>query len=225
MSKDIKETRRSLPHTKPEQVEILVGFLENNHKAMMTIKGESGGKNAPVQSGTAFADNKKVFEAMAEAINRKCKFTDESTKWDYETARNRWGGIYRKYTDAVSMSRKTGEGVDSTKDGDDTFEDKMEHMCPCFGRLDALFGSRQSVRPHNVSALGVVKKDKQNKHEEEDDEQEEAKSGDDIDEEVVTKKREKTPEKKDDKKSTHKRRKLKKTNAKGDESLSSIQLT
>jgi hypothetical protein len=67
------------------------------------------------------------------------------------------------------MSRTTGEGVDGTRDGQATFEDKLEKACPCFARLDALFGSRQSVRPTSVVMSGAVPRDEEKNDDVEDD--------------------------------------------------------
>ena len=152
------EKRRGLPHTSTQQVEVMCAFLEENPKAKACLMGETGGKNAPVVSGVAFTDKRHVYREMAKKVNRRCKLAD-TLKWTEEVARNRWDGIYTKYTKAVTMSKTTGEGVDATKDGHVSFEDKLEKACPCFARIDALFGSRQSVRPHSVVMTGAAAND------------------------------------------------------------------
>jgi hypothetical protein len=149
------DRRRKLPHTSPEQVAVLCAFLEETPRAKACLVGDAGGKNAPLLSGTSFSDKRQVYREMAKRVNRKCR-PEKALEWTEEVAKNRWDGIYTKYTRAVTLSRTTGEGVDGTRDGQATFEEKLEKACPCFARLDALFGSRQSVRPTSVVMAGAV---------------------------------------------------------------------
>jgi hypothetical protein len=162
------DKRRKLPHTSAKQVEVLCAFLEETPKAKACLVGDAGGKNAPLLSGTAYSDKKQVYREMAKRVNKKCKLA-KTLEWTEEVAKNRWEGIYTKYTKAVTMSRTTGEGVDGTRDGQATFEDKLEKACPCFARLDALFGSRQSVRPTSVVMSGAVPRDEEKNDDVDDD--------------------------------------------------------
>ena len=86
---DKKTKRKSMPHTTKEQVEFLVGFLEETPKALKCLKGEAGGKNTNVQSGQEFSDKKMVYAAMAKVVNKKGKIADKELKWTDKVADNR----------------------------------------------------------------------------------------------------------------------------------------
>lgn len=64
----------------------------------------------------------------------------------------RWIRIKDKYMDAKKRFNRTGEGLDDEDTTRNIFnlKAKQEVMCPCFDLLDAIYGHKANVTPHET---------------------------------------------------------------------------
>jgi hypothetical protein len=87
-----------------------------------------------------------AYQDLAEYVNTKC-----STNWTKDACQNRYTAYYKLYKETkAAFDNVNGEKYCLTeldlKNGV-TIDKKLEKDCPYFYRLDALFGSRQNIKP------------------------------------------------------------------------------
>jgi len=128
-------------HLTREDYERMVSWLEYppNYAKCFGTPGRTG-------VGEAVGNAKKGFEELAEVLNKGSKgrlaLTAKSMKERFTTFKSR-------YVKTKETSKRTGFGVkeEDVKKGIFTLERKLEIMCCCFSRMDALFGSKANVSP------------------------------------------------------------------------------
>jgi hypothetical protein len=109
----------------------------------------AGVKNASgVEAGQKL---KKVdgYKALAEHINARFH-----KKWDVKICQSRYRALFKKYKDAKRAyldvsGKKFGLTAEEIEKGM-TVEEKLNGLCYCYHRWDALFGSRQNINPSCV---------------------------------------------------------------------------
>jgi hypothetical protein len=91
-----------------------------------------------------------AYKSLAEYVNGACK-----TQWDHLNAKSRYDAYLKNYKEAARESHRTGFGISEEDEvlNIRTIEEKLEHMCPYFSKMDVLFGDRQNVNPANVQEM------------------------------------------------------------------------
>ncbi|KAI9908580.1 hypothetical protein PsorP6_004063 [Peronosclerospora sorghi] len=128
----------------------MITWLENKaHFALIT------GAAAQVQLLTSGQNLRKLdgYRALAQYVNRKVP----GTEWYEKAGKSRYESYLATYKKTRAKSNTTGFGLTYAYRRADrhTIDAKLDFMCPFFIRMDNLFGSRQSVNPTYISALGI----------------------------------------------------------------------
>ncbi|KAI9342321.1 hypothetical protein BDR26DRAFT_894738 [Obelidium mucronatum] len=97
-----------------------------------------------------------AYKQLAEFVCQQCK-----CNWDAKILKNRFNAWITRYKKARSDADQTGFGVTETdvNRGIETIEEKLEHMCPQYSRLDKLYGERVNINPVAVAECGVGESD------------------------------------------------------------------
>jgi hypothetical protein len=143
-SQQKKRKGRSEATTWPQRTAIITWLEKSQNFALIT-----GNAAAGMSSVVAGAKLKKSdgYLQLADFVNESC-----GTRWD----KDQCGGCYRAYVKLYKDTRSRyldngGEkfclGEADYKRGIRIIEEKLNHECPHFERLDNLFGGRQNIQP------------------------------------------------------------------------------
>lgn len=128
-------------HLTREDYERLVSWLEYppNYAKCFGTPGRTS-------IGEVVGNAKKGFDELAEVLNKGSKGRLVLTA---KSMRERFTTFKSRFIKMKEISKRTGFGVgeDDVKKGVFTLEQKLETMCCCFSRMDALFGSKANISP------------------------------------------------------------------------------
>ncbi|POM69287.1 Hypothetical protein PHPALM_14444 [Phytophthora palmivora] len=133
-----------------DDIKVLVSWIENpaNFESIYgTSRKTTVGGKAKITKTAAYAQ-------MAAHPRSKMK------KYEGLKPRNmqqRWEHVVRKFRDVLKLQDGTGMGLTAAEIRQGvSLPTKLEKMCPCFYRLEALFGERPNMNAHATVELGAV---------------------------------------------------------------------
>ncbi|KAI9324768.1 hypothetical protein BDR26DRAFT_245225 [Obelidium mucronatum] len=148
-----KKDASSRSYTTPQEFAAMISWLEVPKNFALITGG--AGKGAKMKSGQSLKRT-DAYKQLAEFVCQQCK-----CNWDAKILKNRFNAWITRYKKARSDADQTGFGVTETdvNRGIETIEEKLEHMCPQYSRLDKLYGERVNINPVAVAECGVGESD------------------------------------------------------------------
>ena len=122
--------------------EIPANFLRYVGKLSTTFKG--------TKAGSALS-KEGCYKDIADTVNQSC-----GTDWTPEACKGRVRAYLKLYKDTNSAYKNVNGAkftlsASDIKVGITTIEKKLDKMCPCYQRMDNLFGGRQNVNPTTIT--------------------------------------------------------------------------
>ncbi|KAG0221317.1 hypothetical protein BGW41_006947 [Actinomortierella wolfii] len=153
--KPAPQSKRSNGHASKERfskqdIECIVSWLEHppNFSSVFGTSGQTS-IGQPNKSAT------QGYAELAKIVNKQSK---GRLNLNAKAVRERLSRFRRTYVAVKEKSKATGFGVtdEDRKNGIYTVAQKLESMCTCFARLDALFGHRPNVTPLSSFTGGLT---------------------------------------------------------------------
>ncbi|KAF4127815.1 hypothetical protein GN958_ATG23046 [Phytophthora infestans] len=137
------------------QIAAMVSWLEISANFNIIAGNSTSGKKMAHGGGTTKIAG---FRSMAEFVHtatvdymRAELFFDPklAAAWEAKQCQSRWNSIFRRYRAArYKLDNQTGFGLTEEMVAKGmTVDDLAEESCPCFHRIDALFGAKSNVAP------------------------------------------------------------------------------
>ncbi|KAF9176313.1 hypothetical protein BGZ50_001025, partial [Haplosporangium sp. Z 11] len=128
-------------HLTRSDIDCIVSWLESPAN-FASIYGASGRTSI----GKPLRNSTRGYEELARKLNTKSK---GRLILSPKAVRERFNRCRANYVKVKAESETTGFGISETdrKKDINTIHQKLESMCPCYERMDALFGHRPNVKP------------------------------------------------------------------------------
>ncbi|POM67644.1 Hypothetical protein PHPALM_16319 [Phytophthora palmivora] len=137
-------------HLTEADIKVLVSWIENPAN-FESIYGTSG--NTTV-GGKAKITKTAAYAQMAAHL---CSKTKKYESLKPINMQQRWEHVVKKFRDVLKLQDGTGMGLTTAEIRQGvSLPTKLEKMCPCFYRLEALFGERPNMNAHATVELGAI---------------------------------------------------------------------
>ncbi|KAG6623733.1 uncharacterized protein IUM83_01848 [Phytophthora cinnamomi] len=137
-------------HLTEADIKVLLSWIERPAN-FESIYGTSGKTTV---GGKAKITKSAAYTQMAAHLRSKTK------KYESLKPRNmqqRWENVVKKFREVLKLQGGTGMGLTAAEIRQGvSLPTKLEKMCPCFYRLEALFGERPNMNAHATVELGAV---------------------------------------------------------------------
>ncbi|KAG6614051.1 uncharacterized protein IUM83_10136 [Phytophthora cinnamomi] len=137
-------------HLTEADIKVLLSWIEKPAN-FESIYGTSGKTTV---GGKAKITKSAAYTQMAAHLRSKTK------KYESLKPRNmqqRWENVVKKFREVLKLQGGTGMGLTAAEIRQGvSLPTKLEKMCPCFYRLEALFGERPNMNAHATVVLGAV---------------------------------------------------------------------
>ncbi|KAG6574447.1 reverse transcriptase [Phytophthora cinnamomi] len=137
-------------HLTEAGIKVLLSWIEKPAN-FESIYGTSGKTTV---GGKAKITKSAAYTQMAAHLRSKTK------KYESLKPRNmqqRWENVVKKFREVLKLQGGTGMGLTAAEIRQGvSLPTKLEKMCPCFYRLEALFGERPNMNAHATVELGAV---------------------------------------------------------------------
>ncbi|KAG0236998.1 hypothetical protein BGW41_000290 [Actinomortierella wolfii] len=136
--------RASKERFSKQDIECILTWLEHPPNFASIFGSSSAGKPGVEQPPKS--SSTQGYATLAQVVSEQNK---GRLKLNAKAMRERFGRFRRTYENVREMSKSKDFGVtdEDRKNGLYTVADKLESMCVCYARMDALFGHRSNITP------------------------------------------------------------------------------
>ncbi|KAG0231936.1 hypothetical protein BGW42_008536 [Actinomortierella wolfii] len=156
--------RASKERFSKQDIECILTWLEHPPNFASIFGSSSAGKPGVEQPPKS--SSTQGYATLAQVVSEQNK---GRLKLNAKAMRERFGRFRRTYENVREMSKSKDFGVtdEDHKNGLYTVADKLESMCVCYARMDALFGNRSNIAPSANDTPTIQERDREQEQEQE----------------------------------------------------------